>query len=84
MTSIVPAPENHNNPSHRPSLIPVSPPQRGGRVTFFGPLGQHSAGLVGYLEKAVPGEGGRAAGREGGLWWRGQTCGSHASRNGRW
>lgn len=29
--------------------------QRGGRVAYFGPLGQHSATLVGYME-AVPGK----------------------------
>lgn len=30
--------------------------QRGGRVTYFGPLGEHSSELVSYLQ-AVPGEG---------------------------
>jgi ABC-type multidrug transport system ATPase subunit len=29
--------------------------QRGGRVTYFGPLGEHSNELVSYLQ-AVPGE----------------------------
>eukprot|EP00955_Chlamydomonas_euryale_P035503 350146-Chlamydomonas_euryale.AAC.4 len=29
--------------------------QRGGRVTYFGPIGEHSADLIGYLSSA-PGE----------------------------
>jgi ABC-type multidrug transport system ATPase subunit len=29
--------------------------QRGGRVTYFGPLGEHSSALVYYME-SVPGE----------------------------
>lgn len=40
--------------------------QRGGRTTYFGPLGEHSSALVSYLE-SVPG------GRDG---WVGQGVGS--------